>query len=294
VVTVPAGTYSNTAIPLGITVIDDAAVEGNETITYALSAGTGYTLGNTTTCGASVQTSGTYTITNNDARVTLAKQWVDAWVGDDATITLARGATVLETLISDAGSANERDTAPVATPVVVADTLTLSEALAGTNARAYTATLACTGTTDTDVSNGLTIGANDTAITCTFTNTVIPPPLQAEKSFTVISDGVSVSGPKAIPGAIVRYCILITNPSGVTASDIAAADTLPGELAYLPGTAASGADCANATTPEDDDALGADESDPYGVSVTGTTVQGNVATLGPGASFAMAFETRVR
>lgn len=293
-VNIPAGTYFNTAIPLGITIIDDDAVESSETITFAISAGTGYTLGHTTSCGSPVQTTGTYTILNNDARVTLSKQWADAIVGDEATLSLLRGASVLGVLASDAGSPDERDTAVSAIAVVTGETLTLSETLAGTNGALYDVALACTGTTDPDATDGLTIGASDSAIVCTYTNTRIPPPLDVTKTFTVVSDGVSPTDPKAIPGAILRYCLRIANVGTVSVTDLSLADTLPPELIFLPGTGRSGTDCSLAIKNEDDDALGPDETDPIGMSFDGTTVLGKATGLNPDGSFALVFDTQLK
>ena len=291
-VTVPAGTYNNTTVPLGIQIIDDTALESAETITFGISAGTGYTIANTSTCGGAVQTTGTYTITDNDSRVTLRKQWADATVGDDATVTLARGATAIGTLASDAGTASELDTAAAATPVVLGETLALSETLPGTNVSQYNAAVACTGAADTNLADGLTIGATETSIICTYTNTRIVP-LLVTKTSTVVSDPVNTSNPKAIPGAVLRYCILINNPGTLPATGVAASDLMPAGLTYSPGTARSGNTCAAATTPEDDDAAGADETDPYGVSFLSGTLTGTAASLAAGASFAISFDATV-
>jgi uncharacterized repeat protein (TIGR01451 family) len=287
-VTVPAGTYFNTPVPLGISVIDDSVIEGSETITYAVSGGTGYTLGHTTSCGSPVQSTATYTITDNDARVTLRKQWANAATGDDATVTIARGATVIDSLLSDAGTANELDTDATPTPVVIGETLTLAETLAGTNVGRYLGALACTGTADANLANGLTVGAGETGIVCTYTNTRIAD-LLVDKSSTIISDGVNASNPKAIPGAVIRYCISVTNPGTLPATDIYVADILPVLMTYITGSARTGPSCATATTVEDDDAAGADENDPHGASFNGTSLLGFTTSLGAGATFALAF-----
>lgn len=288
-VTIPAGTYYNTPIALGISVVDDTAVETAETITYSISAGTGYTIANTTTCGASVQTTGTYTITDNDGRVTLRKQWVDATVGDDATVTLARGATVIGTLASDAGAAGELDTSSVPTPVVLGETVALAETLAAGNVSRYFGTAACTGAADTNLADGLTIGASETAIVCTYTNTRVPA-LVVTKTSTILSDPVNASNPKAIPGSVLRYCILVSNPGTLAGNSIAATDLLPAGITYTPGTARSGANCAASSTIEDDDAIGADESDPYGAAFQAGTLSATATTLAAGASFAITFD----
>lgn len=288
-VTIPAGTYYNSPIPLGIAVVDDTAVEAAETINFSISAGTGYTMANTTTCGAASVTSGTYTITDNDSRVTLRKQWADATVGDDADVTLSRAGTVIGTLTSDAGAAGELDTSATPTPVVLGETVTLGETLAPTNVSRYSGAVACTGAADTNLADGLTIGPTETAIVCTYTNTRVPA-LAVTKTSAVLSDGVNASNPKAIPGAALRYCILVTNPGTLAAANVAASDLLPAGITYSAGTARSGATCTTATTIEDDDAAGADETDPYGVSFLAGTLTATATTLAPGASFAITFD----
>ncbi len=110
---------------------------------------------------------------------------------------------------------------------------------------------------------------------------------------TVLSDGVSVTNPKAIPGAVVRYCITASNSGTGTASAIVATDTLPTNVTYVPGSMLTGSTCGTATTAEDDDASGPDESNPYGMSISGTTITGTATTLGPGSSFAMVFNATI-
>jgi uncharacterized repeat protein (TIGR01451 family) len=291
-VTVPAGTYNNAAIPLGIAITNDIAIEGSESITYALSGGTGYTVGHTTTCGATAQTAATYTIIDDDARVTLRKRWADATVGDDASVTLTRGATVIDTLASDAGTPNELDTDATPTPAVIGETLLLAEALPGTNAARYSAAVACTGALDTNLADGLTIETGETAIVCTYTNTRLVP-LVVSKTSVILSDGVNASGPMALPGAVLRYCVLVTNEGTLAASNVIATDLLPASLTYLPGTARSGATCAAATTLEDDDATGPDEVDAVGFAVSSSTATATAANLAGGASFAIRFNAQV-
>lgn len=117
--------------------------------------------------------------------------------------------------------------------------------------------------------------------------------LSVTKVSTVVSDGVSATNPKAVPAAILRYCILVSNSGSATATNIAIGDAIPATVTYIPGTLLSGTSCASATTAEDDNATGADESDPFGVSVTGTMLTGTAASLGPASAFAIAFNATV-
>ena len=120
--------------------------------------------------------------------------------------------------------------------------------------------------------------------------------LTMTKTNAVISDGISATNPKMIPGANVQYCILVTN-DGATATaaqtNVVMTDQVPATMTYVPGSLRSGASCATATTIEDDNAAGADESDPFGMSFSGVTVTGVTASLAAGGTFAMIFNTVV-
>ena len=114
------------------------------------------------------------------------------------------------------------------------------------------------------------------------------------KSSTVLRDPISgEDNPKAIPGATVRYCLAFRNGGENIASNVVASDILQSDLTYVPGSLRSGASCANASQVEDDDASGADESDPFGASFTAGSVSANASTLASGAGFAVTFEATV-
>ena len=64
--------------------------------------------------------------------------------------------------------------------------------------------------------------------------TVAAADLSVFKSSKVISDGVSAANPKAIPGAVVEYCIAVSNASGAaTASAINISDNLPANTTFV-------------------------------------------------------------
>lgn len=117
------------------------------------------------------------------------------------------------------------------------------------------------------------------------------------KTSTVIADGVNVSNPKMIPGATVQYCLLVTNAGAAATSpqtNVVMSDPLPATMTFVTGSMRSGTTCATATTVEDDDAAGTDETDPFGMSFSGTTVTGTTASLTAGATFAMLFNATVK
>lgn len=118
--------------------------------------------------------------------------------------------------------------------------------------------------------------------------------LGVTKLSTLISDPTNGTvNPRAIPGALMEYCILVQNPGSGTATNVVGTDAIPGNLTYVAGSLLSGTSCAGATTVEDDDAAGADETDPFGASITGTILTARATTLGPSASFAIKFRTTV-
>lgn len=118
--------------------------------------------------------------------------------------------------------------------------------------------------------------------------------LTISKTSSIVSDPVGgTTNPKAIPGATMRYCLLVTNNGSSTATSINVADPLPPTVTFVPGSLRSGTNCAGATTVEDDNANGADEGDPLGASFTAAAVSATTATLAPAAAMAVAFNVTV-
>lgn len=114
--------------------------------------------------------------------------------------------------------------------------------------------------------------------------------LSVTKISSIISDPVNGStNPKRIPDAIVQYCILVSNSGAASASSVVATDNLTGPFTYAPGSMRSGSNCGSATTVEDDNATGTDESDPSGGYFAGSTITATAATLAPASSFALIF-----
>jgi uncharacterized repeat protein (TIGR01451 family) len=125
------------------------------------------------------------------------------------------------------------------------------------------------------------------------TITAQPATIAVSKASAILSDGVSGSNPKSLPGAVVRYCITITNNGPGIATTIVGTDGIPANTAYVAGSMRSGTDCASAAMVEDDNATGADETDPYGSSIAGTTITISTASMLNAASFAITFQATV-
>jgi hypothetical protein len=171
-VTVPAGTYQNAAVPLGIQIIDDTATEGSETIQIALGTGTGYTVSSTTSCGGAARTASTYTITDNDSPVVLAKNWTNGIAGDAVSLAISGGA------LATAGTSTVGGSTTNATAVAVpGSTLTLTEAFTAGAAANYNSSVECRRNSDNVVvataGSGLSrtvVMPSGTSLTCTWTN----------------------------------------------------------------------------------------------------------------------------
>jgi uncharacterized repeat protein (TIGR01451 family) len=120
--------------------------------------------------------------------------------------------------------------------------------------------------------------------------------LSVVKTSSTISDGVSGANPKSVPGAVTQYCLLVTNNGNTetaASTNVQAVDIIPPTMTYVAGSLFSGTSCGTATTAEDDNAAGADESDPFGISVTGSTVTGITASLAAGGTFAIVFRATI-
>ncbi|MDO9367110.1 MAG: hypothetical protein Q7T68_00925 [Sphingopyxis sp.] len=171
-VTVPAGTYQNTAVPLGIQIIDDTATESSETIQIAMNSGVGYTVSSTSSCGGAARAASTYTITDNDSPVVLAKNWMNGITGDAVGLAITGG--LLPTAgTSTVGGATTNATT-VATP---GSTLTLTESYTGGAATNYNSSIECRRNSDNAVvataGSGLSrtvVMPSGTSLTCTWTN----------------------------------------------------------------------------------------------------------------------------
>lgn len=115
-----------------------------------------------------------------------------------------------------------------------------------------------------------------------------------DKSSSIVSDPQNgTTNPKAIPGAVLRYCVLVSNSGSATTTTVVVTDTLPANLTYVAGSMTSGTSCVGATIAEDDNAAGADESDPFGAQISGTTIAATAAALAPSSAFALVFRATV-
>jgi uncharacterized repeat protein (TIGR01451 family) len=65
--------------------------------------------------------------------------------------------------------------------------------------------------------------------------TILTAALSAIKTSRIVSDPISgTTNPKAIPGAVLEYCIAVSNGGGADATSVAINDPLPGATTYEP------------------------------------------------------------
>src|SRR5690606_27874546 len=165
-------------------------------------------------------------------RVVLGKTWGTGAIGGNAvTLAISGGATATGGT-STAGGSTTQATATAAEGA----TLTLTEAFTTGTAGSYNISLACTRDKDsvavpvsgTALSRTFTM-PGDSAVTCNWTNTRTVP-LTVVKLATPYSDPVNgTTNPKAIPGALVTYLIIITAPveTQVDADTVVVSDAIP-------------------------------------------------------------------
>ena len=113
----------------------------------------------------------------------------------------------------------------------------------GTTAGSQGADIAATGTANTALgvetvladtaANGNT--ASDGKSFAQDSYTKLAAALTATKTSRVVSDPVNLTtNPKAIPGAVIEYCIAVSNGGGASATSVAINDPLPGATTYEP------------------------------------------------------------
>jgi len=160
---------------------------------------------------------------------------------DQFTVRINQGATVVASATTTGATNVVTGGDTGFTPVTAGTTYTLDEIMSGPGSLTqYTRTLACTnGTNGVTTTIPTTVPGNITPvlgdiITCTITNTRLAgnATLVVTKTSTVLSDGVSVTNPKAIAGARIQYTITVQNTGNlaVDANSIVITDPFPPEF----------------------------------------------------------------
>lgn len=119
------------------------------------------------------------------------------------------------------------------------------------------------------------------------------------KTARVVSDPINgIINPHAIPGAVIEYCMTISNAGPGNATGVTLADAIPANMTYVSnsltvGGLGVGGQCVLNGTIEDDNATGADETDLYGGSFDGSTVHATVGTVTALIPLTVAFRATV-
>lgn len=164
------------------------------------------------------------------------------YAGDQFTVQLRTGATNVATSTTTGTGTTVTAGDTGLTSVAAGTAYTMNEVAASGSLSDYTSAVSCTnGTNGVSSIFPTTLGGSFTPqmgdiVTCIITNTrqASNARLTMVKSSVVLSDGVSVSNPKAIPGAVVRYTITVTNTGNVPVdtSTISLTDALPANFIY--------------------------------------------------------------
>ena len=125
---------------------------------------------------------------------------------------------------------------------------------------------------------------------------VSAPVLSINKNSVVISDPVEGStNPKAIPGAVLQYCVVVSNAAsaGTSATNISVGDVLPATVTYKPNSVVLNAVVtgSGATATCGSGTAGVDSTNFS--STPNPTVSGQLNTLAPGASAGLSFQVTI-
>ncbi len=177
-------------------------------------------------------------------------------------------------------------------------------AITGAGAVAADATVNGAGTVETIFAdtaksgNGGTSAARDGIDVATDDYTVQAAVLSVFKSSRVISDGVSTSNFKSVPGAVVEYCISVANASGgATATNISISDLVPSNTTFVPGSIfvdstvtspGAGQSCSGGTGVTD-----ASDADAGSFGTPANTVTGTLASIASTQSRALVFRATI-
>ncbi len=117
--------------------------------------------------------------------------------------------------------------------------------------------------------------------------TVLAAALTAIKSDKIISDPINgTTNPKMIPGAVVQYCIAVSNGTGsATASNVTLSDTLPAQTTYLSSFGIKLNGTVTGSTCNADGTAGG--------SFSGGVVSGTLSNIAAGSTSTMVFQVTI-
>lgn len=115
--------------------------------------------------------------------------------------------------------------------------------------------------------------------------TILAAALSANKTSVIISDPQNgTTNPKAIPGAVIEYCIAVANSAGTTATNVVVSDPVPGDLTFVAGSIRVDGTVSSGVCQADGVAGG---------SYSGTTVSGALTDIAVGVERTLVFRATV-
>lgn len=131
--------------------------------------------------------------------------------------------------------------------------------------------------------------ANDGIHSDDGTYNVVSATIAVVKTSVIVTDPINGAGAnrKRIPGAVIRYTLAISNTGGAQADNLAITDILDANTTYV------AASLTVDGVAEDDNAIGADETDPNGGSFAGNTVSASILALAAAATKNVVFDVTI-
>ncbi len=245
--------YAGDVVSLPAETLGGGASAAQYNSTLACSGGTTLASGTVarsiTISNSTTATVCTYTNARKSATLTLSKIWsAGSIAGNTATVTSSGFGNNATSGTSTATAAGNTTTGTAVT-VYAGESGTISETFGIGTASNYNATLACSGNSTALSGNTLTINPADTAISCSYTNTVAGTDLAIDKTGTS----------SVTQGNTVSYSIKVWNKGPGVASSSTFTDTVPGALTIVSwscsasgsavcGTASGSGNTINVTT----------------------------------------------
>jgi uncharacterized repeat protein (TIGR01451 family) len=252
-VTIPAGNYDGTQpIATGMAIINDTLIEPDETIQLTITPNpASYTIASTQSCGATPSATGTYTIIDDDARITVQKTLAGPRVAASDQFALSIAGTNGPVNVNTTGAGTTVNGQAQLSNIAVNTNYTISEAMAAGSASpqsSYAPNLTCSNAkagSPTVLPGGAVrtgtirpIAGDD--ITCVFNNAPRNPAITIAKSAGAIADTNGSGAQDA--GDRVPYTFTVTNSGNTTLTNVRINDAkLDAAAVCSPTTLAPGA-----------------------------------------------------
>lgn len=180
----------------------------------------------------------------------------------------------------------------VSTNAVAALTLTATSRVGGSSGSQGAVLTQTAGANTTGIDTvfadgaGATDSARDGAYSAKDDYTVLAASLSAVKTSRIVSDPQNgTTNPKMIPGAVIEYCVAVTNAAGsATATNVTVTDPLPGTVTFVTGSILVNGTVSSGVCQADGTAGG---------SITGSTVSGPLSNIAANQTRTVVFRATI-